>query len=392
MDPVDRRLRIATCGGAVLVALLMLCTGVGCSSSPLLTSYPPFKAHATLQNQTSYSQCTPNASRANASLRHLKFISRTGKLSAVESGSARTCGKPPLLYETNAAVIGAFEPLKVRIPTVPAGTTNVSVNLDGYLSAFLGATDGGVSNNCTESPYLWHYNYTLWEWNLTSGVYGSAYEYIRDYNGYWSNYTYHLSQIPSPFHLNKTTFYYAYNYSFYESECFVESYIDWSFEPWLVNVSSGGWTYYSNLSGTNAPYSHELAVEVENITEFDTYDYYEWYGPTNSSISFPVHNQSFNNSNSEIYDGGSCGTYYSFCNNSSLGTNNTQVLSRNVSFNGTSFWWTGTFYPSDQYFAYFDISFSSGAANLGFSHGLADFRLNDATAGRGISFSNISAT
>jgi len=371
---------LLTGGGAIMIALLMV--GNAAAASANTTVSPAYKGLVAPENEIYADGCASHGKIVSKPTFHLK----TGIGGGQATGKAGNCGKKLpkgfTFYSEAGADVG-FEAL-IKLPSIPASTSNVSANLGGKYTVSASTSTGSHSFSCPSSISEIIVNDTEWEWNSFSSY---AYNDTEYDNGVWYNYSYNTASIPSPFNFNSTTYYYSFSETYYYStvECYSEVFGDTDMYADLCDVTTD---ICSSYSGTDASYFTEFEVEVTNYTDYsltgDTET--EWDQGTWYNYSSGAYND--NNTGSTIFNY-QCSPCTS---TSSHGLNTTQSYTSVTPLTGESFWFLGTFNPHDHYYVEFNFYYYVTALNENWVKGSSSFGLNAATLGNGIKLTSITMT
>jgi len=373
---------LLTGGGAALVAFLMIGSATASVASASLTVSPAYHGLALSTNGFSQSGCNSKATIS----KHWKFHMFTGIASGAQSGKASGCGAKTIkgltVYST-ASANGGFEAI-IKLPAVPASTSNISANLAGKVTTTITATDGGATAVCNSGLYSYSYSDTFWEWGYTGSYFtGYAYNDSTNSNGVWYNYSYNTASIPSPFNLNNTTYYDHSQGAYTYGSCSASASIDMG---WSAQIYDRNTQTYQYASGQNVPSYSYMSDSVYASTDYGYYNDTYWYGPSNYSSVTGLVTYSYNTSltsSTFMY------SYPPYSYSSSTGNSSTLTNTTVWSLTGAALWFTGSWSTTDHYYLVLNMFVSNYASVSNWAHGSGSFSTNAATSGNGAKLSSI---
>lgn len=358
----------------LVIFMLSSTTAFAAPLSTLVSA--PYTGHVHLTNLLSASGCGTRVSEPEL----WDFHVGTGKGGGVTDGSAGSCGKVGLApfgnySESNAA--GGFDAL-IRLPTVPIGATSIAANLSGGYTISMLVRDGGLAANCPTSPYL--VNYTSWGWNYGGlGAYNSSVYF----NGSWSNVSYGVGSVPSPFKLNASTSYYHYTFNGTYGSCEAAT---------VVNSGVEGELHFGRASRFNtttfgAWEVSDFAIAIVNRTFHGYYLSYAW----NTGSSYETNSSGYLNedipTSFEFYSYSSGAGSYSTT--SPLGASTSTGFSNLTNLSRSSISFHAPFTSLTKLTLAVTFYFAAVAWVTGWAHGFAKFQVNAGTKGDKIGISSI---
>jgi hypothetical protein len=379
---------------AFVAILIVLVPTVAAASLPH-TIRPRYAGSETSFNSQSWTGC----SQVHVA-KSWGFSLGTGRGGAADSGRAQLCrssgnsGPPPAGGYGSATVTGGVQitlPVYYQAPySVVQGNVYWKANAS---ESVVGSTNITYNGACDHPLIAWHSYQALYQWgygvNASTGLSGfSAYNYSQnvDERQLVPQQIINITAgapLPSPFHLNNTTYVNETKDWGAVGSCSATSEVYFYVAASLVDMTTGttvSQTGDTVTSSTGAVF--DVEVTVENVTNWSCHSSIFWNGPGGTYVSH--HPPCANHNGTITWDTINYGIVPSTTTSGSGSSVGWTAPSQRTG----SFWWNGTFVSKDHYVLTYDV-YGGGIASDNWATGSGGWHFNLGRSGESVAFPSI---